>query len=134
MIRRPPRSTLTDTLFPYTTLFRSNIVEIDAEYFRRRGPMDVRTLRKRFPQVFVARHMGHHAQFDLGVISRDDLPRRCDECHAHAPPFLGAHGNILQIGVGRCQAPRNDGRLRIPGMNRSEEHTSELPSLMRKSY
>src|SRR3546814_9252724 len=91
MIRRPPRSTLTDTLFPYTTLFRSNIVEIDAEYFRRRGPMDVRTLRKRFPQVLVARHMGHHAQFDLGVISRDDLPR-------------------------------------------SEEHTSELQSLMRISY
>src|SRR3546814_20255940 len=28
MIRRPPRSTRTDTLFPYTTLFRSNEVEI----------------------------------------------------------------------------------------------------------
>src|SRR3546814_16176968 len=28
MIRRPPISTLTDTLFPYTTLFRSNIVSI----------------------------------------------------------------------------------------------------------
>src|SRR3546814_8252973 len=27
MIRRPPRSTRTDTLFPYTTLFRSNVVE-----------------------------------------------------------------------------------------------------------
>src|SRR3546814_5199858 len=29
MIRRPPRSTRTDTLFPYTTLFRSNIRVID---------------------------------------------------------------------------------------------------------
>src|SRR3546814_20270649 len=29
MIRRPPRSTRTDTLFPYTTLFRSQIVEMD---------------------------------------------------------------------------------------------------------
>src|SRR3546814_16013795 len=28
MIRRPPRSTRTDTLFPYTTLFRSNITEV----------------------------------------------------------------------------------------------------------
>src|SRR3546814_15958695 len=32
MIRRPPRSTLTDTLFPYTTLFRSGRVTIDAVY------------------------------------------------------------------------------------------------------
>src|SRR3546814_8920471 len=30
MIRRPPRSTRTDTLFPYTTLFRSRIVERQA--------------------------------------------------------------------------------------------------------
>src|SRR3546814_3492492 len=30
MIRRPPRSTRTDTLFPYTTLFRSGEVEMDA--------------------------------------------------------------------------------------------------------
>src|SRR3546814_15673873 len=28
MIRRPPRSTLTDTLFPYTTLFRSNVMGV----------------------------------------------------------------------------------------------------------
>src|SRR3546814_14723890 len=31
MIRRPPRSTRTDTLFPYTTLFRSVVVAIDAD-------------------------------------------------------------------------------------------------------
>src|SRR3546814_11297082 len=30
MIRRPPRSTRTDTLFPYTTLFRSHIVAVEA--------------------------------------------------------------------------------------------------------
>src|SRR3546814_7279671 len=41
MIRRPPRSTRTDTLFPYTTLFRSDRersrdLEIDAEAFVRR--------------------------------------------------------------------------------------------------
>src|SRR3546814_16658808 len=32
MIRRPPRSTLTDTLFPYTTLFRSGIIEKMVEF------------------------------------------------------------------------------------------------------
>src|SRR3546814_5043795 len=31
MIRRPPRSTRTDTLFPYTTLFRSEALELDYE-------------------------------------------------------------------------------------------------------
>src|SRR3546814_3771518 len=38
MTRRPPRSTRTDTLFPYTTLFRSHIVDARAE--RRRGVAD----------------------------------------------------------------------------------------------
>src|SRR3546814_14612220 len=31
MIRRPPRSTRTDTLFPYTTLFRSEVIEVGIE-------------------------------------------------------------------------------------------------------
>src|SRR3546814_4821451 len=34
MIRRPPRSTRTDTLFPYTTLFRSNYDKIDVVFIR----------------------------------------------------------------------------------------------------
>src|SRR3546814_16276835 len=39
MIRRPPRSTRTDTLFPYTTLFRSHVVVVDddAEHIGRRA-------------------------------------------------------------------------------------------------
>src|SRR3546814_15553228 len=37
MIRRPPRSTRTDTLFPYTTLFRSVLVENKAELMRKLG-------------------------------------------------------------------------------------------------
>src|SRR3546814_18438558 len=32
MIRRPPRSTRTDTLFPYTTLFRSTVAEFEVRY------------------------------------------------------------------------------------------------------
>src|SRR3546814_15198718 len=86
MIRRPPRSTRTDTLFPYTTLFRSaqarigkqrvldleqHAIEIER---RRRGQMDAR-----------------HAR-DIGEFVRRE------------------------------------------GVERSEEHTSELQSLMRISY
>src|SRR3546814_3722099 len=83
MIRRPPRSTRTDTLFPYTTLFRS---------VRGRLWPD---LRRQEPDFRAARSAGH---------------RRCgdDECRE----FL-------------CRRPR---------AGRSEEHTSELQSLMRISY
>src|SRR3546814_8511841 len=47
MIRRPPRSTRTDTLFPYTTLFRSPLVHVERGYhrFRRYAPRMLRCLR-----------------------------------------------------------------------------------------
>src|SRR3546814_19429573 len=76
MIRRPPRSTRTDTLFPYTTLFRAP---------RSRGPGRLRP-----PGA--------------------QLPRPC--------------------GALRCAA----GTAAWPSARRSEEHTSELQSLMRISY
>src|SRR3546814_1341230 len=79
MIRRPPRSTRTDTLFPYTTLFRSARIE------------------------------RHHGNFRA--------------CALHFRPSAacgpGAHGGNLQWRHVR---------------RRSEEHTSELQSLMRISY
>src|SRR3546814_6918298 len=78
MIRRPPRSTRTDTLFPYTTLFRS-------------------IHRSRILRI-VARH---GAQHDGAVAHR-----------ARHRPRLVERG----------------------GEGRSEEHTSELQSLMRISY
>src|SRR3546814_4836427 len=68
MIRRPPRSTRTDTLFPYTTLFRSGVATVDAR------------------------------------LAIDDVL---------------ANGAIFDL---------------TEGILRSEEHTSELQSLMRNSY
>src|SRR3546814_7352764 len=85
MIRRPPRSTRTDTLFPYTTLFRSD--------------------RRRHPQV--PRQSSHSL--------------RCRE-----RPFLA---RCPHRGEFRCT-----GSLGPPPRSRSEEHTSELQSLMRISY
>src|SRR3546814_2105528 len=98
MIRRPPRSTRTDTLFPYTTLFRSPWSVITAEEDR-------------------ARHRRYRYQH--GQARR--LPRR--------PRWAGilrrgAAGQVAGVGIveraAQCQ--------------RSEEHTSELQSLMRISY
>src|SRR3546814_12898598 len=56
MIRRPPRSTRTDTLFPYTTLFRS---ERDA------GDADVR--HQRLPNVGATRHEVQHLTRHTGL-------------------------------------------------------------------
>src|SRR3546814_1852093 len=86
MIRRPPRSTRTDTLFPYTTLFRS-----------------AARARLRRPQQASDAHGGGRG-----------LPRRHSDRGAAARHAL------------RTQA--------LSPAGRSEEHTSELQSLMRISY
>src|SRR3546814_1883117 len=86
-IRRPPRSTRTDTLFPYTTLFRS-----------------------RHPDRFSGLPAGHR---------RDD---RHHTAHRLAHPLCRAGARHRQ-----ARPPEADSR-------RSEEHTSELQSLMRISY
>src|SRR3546814_4273447 len=92
MIRRPPISTRTDTLFPYTTLFRSAM--------RRRL-----LVRDPFHRAFV------------GTDGR--ASQRLD----HLPRALGIGD---PFGVEVVRAGRHAGR--------SEEHTSELQSLMRISY
>src|SRR3546814_4751694 len=96
MLRRPPRSTRTDTLFPYTTLFRS-YVDQGYHRFRRYAPRMLRCL---------------------------DL-----KAAAVARPLLDAATAIATKGA----VPAADDFLR-PHSKRSEEHTSELQSLMRISY
>src|SRR3546814_7096788 len=94
MIRRPPRSTRTDTLFPYTTLFRSDGA---ARQARRR---------------YRGRCRGR----------RDDLHRRRTRRVRH-----------FRAAGARTGAPRPRSARDARG-RRSEEHTSELQSLMRISY
>src|SRR3546814_4558589 len=94
MIRRPPRSTRTDTLFPYTTLFRSvpipgSRLQAAVDIRPRQRPLDVEQHRAGLGER--AHAVG--AQFDESI-------------------------------MGHCQHHRV----------RSEEHTSELQSLMRNSY
>src|SRR3546814_7617499 len=83
MIRRPPRSTRTDTLFPYTTLFRS----------------------RRVPAARIG----------------SDTP---------APPTRSARSRPSISGASPAAKPQR----RPAADDRSEEHTSELQSLMRISY
>src|SRR3546814_8329112 len=84
MIRRPPRSTRTDTLFPYTTLFRS------PRCGRRSAPLPASLVRN---------------------CAEEEAPRE-----------------------GRFRGLREGGGALFPVAERSEEHTSELQSLMRISY
>src|SRR3546814_5504284 len=83
IIRRPPRSTRTDTLFPYTTLFRSD---------------------------------------GVAAVRRTERPDLAG---------LGEVGDVLQVVGGPRHVLLAGGE---GSANRSEEHTSELQSLMRISY
>src|SRR3546814_6294146 len=87
MIRRPPRSTRTDTLFPYTTLFRS----------------------RRWPE-------NRRSPYGAIIACR----RRRFLRRSQRTSFLQRPGRLHDFG------PCHD--------SRSEEHTSELQSLMRISY
>src|SRR3546814_4398218 len=94
MIRRPPRSTRTDTLFPYTTLFRSP---------QCRQHLAV--------PVTIDRNLG------LFLVS-----------------FEGFNVQISNRPCLRAAIRRENAILRESAIHRSEEHTSELQSLMRISY
>src|SRR3546814_8773271 len=112
MIRRPPRSTRTDTLFPYTTLFRSP---------RRRPdrPADVSDPGLQRPAGLAAARRG-----------LAELPphRRRPGAAGHLPG--DAQGGLR--GASRGLQTVRESAATVAA--RSEEHTSELPSLMRISY
>src|SRR3546814_1168258 len=92
MIRRPPRSTRTDTLFPYTTLFRS----------------------RRMARVV--------AQLEIRLVEADALHLDLlHVMHAVEHGIEAHHLAAVRIFAGRLA-------------ERSEEHTSELQSLIRISY
>src|SRR3546814_3571386 len=96
MIRRPPRSTRTDTLFPYTTLFRSA------------------------SQLFIpnqTKGMRHERATEDACPKKSRRSRR--QHHDFSADRRRAHGGRLR---------------RLHRRFRSEEHTSELQSLMRISY
>src|SRR3546814_5232656 len=107
MIRRPPRSTRTDTLFPYTTLFRSRLL----------GPVQGGE-----------DHADHARQHQAGVQHDAPVAIGIEDGSAGAQHLL----RQLDDQVAAEQQQRARARYRYPV--RSEEHTSELQSLMRISY
>src|SRR3546814_10468660 len=97
MIRRPPRSKRTDTLFPYTTLFRSRLCAIVP-------------------------------------LSEANLESRTERAYSY---LLNAQSIGVCVVLPRHWPGQSTRQIRIAPMTRdgrSEEHTSELQSLMRISY
>src|SRR3546814_3384647 len=135
MLPRPPRSTRTDTLFPYTTLSRSRAAAVTrleaaagAEFL---GP----DLCTRGAQVAVEalgahprRHRLRQAQADVAAHGfRTDLAA---VGQADADIRVAGDGARGQAAHALAAAVDAD----VAGHGRSEEHTSELQSLMRISY
>src|SRR3546814_8234625 len=120
MIRRPPRSTRTDTLFPYTTLFRSDLSVFENVAFPLREHTKLPEAAIRDIVLMKLEAVGLRGARDLypeelsgGMSRRVALARAIaldPEMVMYDEPFTG-------------QDPI-----------RSEEHTSELQSLMRNSY
>src|SRR3546814_10862626 len=102
MIRRPPRCTRTDTLFPDTALFRS-----------RRAPFGHRSPAAVTVEDARTACRGQAVGDRAAIEARGDRDR-------DTPWLPGAPAGVAKIGTDR--------------LDRSEEHTSELQSLMRISY
>src|SRR3546814_4861250 len=112
MIRRPPRSTRTDTLFPYTTLFRSG---------EDQNPCLVR------PECFGASRNVSRDREPPSTANADFLDRR-------VPRYTALRVALGMNEWGRSKPLPRSSRVfrRQPKcIERSEEHTSELQSLMR---
>src|SRR3546814_8771303 len=117
MIRRPPRSTRTDTLFPYTTLFRSLCLVIQIV-------TGIVLVMHYTPHISMAFDSVEHIMRDVnyGWLLR--------YMHANGASmfFIAVYIHIFRgLYYGSYKAPREL-------LWRSEEHTSELQSLMRISY
>src|SRR3546814_6768235 len=109
MIRRPPRSTRTDTLFPYTTLFRSLD---DGRLTDGQG----RTVDFRNTVIVMTSNLGSQM---IQELDGDDSAEAYTQMKAAVMGVVQSHFR-----------PEFINRLD----DRSEEHTSELQSLMRNSY
>src|SRR3546814_8554159 len=115
MIRRPPRSTRTDTLFPYTTIVRSHAALRDG------------LAAAKLP---TQAHAGMDAIADLAA---------GDACQTVVAAIVGAAGldsTLAAARAGKRLLLANKESLVLAGelLMRSEEHTSEIQSIMRISY
>src|SRR3546814_3754185 len=140
MIRRPPRSTRTDTLCPYTTLFRSILDDLRVEAV---GHLVAEARQREAALVLVGVDLGEdRVEIEIVEMFRttadltqqfgaaDHLVEALDpEPGEDVADFLGDEGHQVDDLFGGA-----DELGAQPLVLRSEEHTSELQALMRISY
>src|SRR3546814_8865232 len=135
MIRRPPRATRTYTLFPYTTLCRSALrqrLRHESHHYRlrdglrmtdRQGVVLVRAILQGVIDKLLAWHLGdrreHGRIADAGLLHLIKQARTCGTDRVRCLTRAAARNHRCVAHCDRC---------------RSEEHTSELQSLMHISY
>src|SRR3546814_6712764 len=118
MVRQPPRSTRTDTLFPYTPLFRSCPI-CDAYEIRGRRVAVLGCSDHGAAEAIFVRHYSDTVTLlaqDASELSQAD------------------EANLVRNAIRVERAPVSDLSVNVKDLLRSEEHTSELQSLMRISY
>src|SRR3546814_5520749 len=114
MILRPPKSTPTDTLFPYTTLFRSKFATPGVNI----------GLFCSTPMVALSRNVSRKHAMEMLLTGEMVEARRAAE--------IGLINQI--VAPADLESATRTLAEKIAGKSRSEEHTSELQSLMRISY
>src|SRR3546814_3612730 len=131
MIRRPPRSTRTDTLFPYTTLFRAipalgALADLaERQHQRTRVP----ALAVHQDQHLVAVEAAHLE----GARESERVRHRREREIQRRNDLVERTAQVDGAGLGQHFGGNHVDRYQGLGV-RSEEHTSELQSLMRISY
>src|SRR3546814_1361922 len=142
MIPRPPRSTRTDTLFPYTTLFRSKSARAESGAYLDKPVGEVAFTTGSWDRAVIEAEYGYKFNADAtpvgyylyGLHENSDSYYRND----------GTRQTVLQAAFDSDINERTRVEFGVQyhnyhgnqnaGWNRSEEHTSELQSLMRTSY
>ena len=95
-----------------------DLVNTDAGHLGRRAGMDILSLPESVHHGVIARKMRQDAQLNLAVISiHQHVPRGRHKGAADLPSQIGAHRNILQVGLGAGNAPRGRAGLVKEGMD-----------------
>src|SRR3546814_4340147 len=142
MLRRPPRSTRTDTLFPYTTLFRSRSPSSSVYPLK----LPIRLVEQLLGLITHSRVWWNTASYKMLPSRRLRAPCMVEFRRSSARPeaALPFRDSALSRSASVCSRRLRSLRAREPYHEccradllcafRSEEHTSELQSLLRIAY
>src|SRR3546814_8635643 len=143
MIRRPPRSTRTDTLFPYTTLFRSfyigdDVGDVEAAYHADIMSVGVGwgfssryEISSAAPDIMVESpaDLLHAATMELAYIGERFMSGK--NAHLHRGTILGCSSDVYALGRYFTTVDPRHGKAPLPSAvlkpkTRSDEYTSDL--------